>query len=75
MAWGDDWVTYTDRWGLTDSTYDAPVGYAQCAGHTARTTYSIPQFWYNVLRWAAPRVPGFTINVPATADPRQRVVQ
>jgi hypothetical protein len=74
FAWGDEWVTYTSQWGLTDSMYDDPVKYAQCAPLTPKTSFSVPQFWYNAFRWAVPSNTCFTIIVPPTADPGQVIV-
>ena len=71
FAWSDEWVTYTSQWGLTDGQYDSN---AQCAGHTAKTMYSVPQFWYNVIRWVAPDNTCFTIIVPPTSDPTQQII-
>ena len=67
VAWGDEWVTYTSQWGLTpDPQYDDTTKYAQCVGHTPMTSYTVPQFWYNVFRWVA-QTSCLTIVVPPTA--------
>lgn len=72
VAWSDEWVTYTSQWGLKDSQYDNTTTYSQCNGYTAKTAYSVPQFWYNVFAWAVPSMDWcFTITVPPTADPGQ----
>ncbi len=74
LAWGDEWVTYTSQWGLTDGQYDNASN-PQCAGYTPKTSFSVPQFWYNVLTWSAPTMDWcFTISVPPTADPGQQVI-
>jgi hypothetical protein len=72
FAWGDEWVTYTSQWGLTDTRWDTE--HAECAGYTARTSYSVPQFWYNAFRWAVPDNTCFTIIVPPTAPPGQQII-
>jgi hypothetical protein len=75
LAWSDEWVTYTSQWGLTpDPVYDDAVKYNQCVGHTAMTSFVVPQFWYNVFRWAAPGNTCFTIEIPKTANPVQQIV-
>jgi hypothetical protein len=74
LAWGHEWVTYTSQWGLADSTWDSPT-YSQCDGHTAKTAFSVPQFWYNILTWSTPSMNWcFTITVPPTADPGQQII-
>ena len=74
LAWGDEWVTYTSQWGLTpDPQYDSPTDH-QCPGHTPSTSYSVPQFWYNIFRWLVPGNTCFTIIVPPTAPPGQQVI-
>jgi hypothetical protein len=78
FAWGDEWVTYTSQWGLNldpaNLGYDDAVKFAQCVGHTPRTSYVVPQFWYNAFRWSVPSNTCFTIIVPPTADPGQQIV-
>jgi hypothetical protein len=70
-AWGDEWVTYTSQWGLTDTQWDSQQ---DCAGHTAKTSYSVPQFWYNAFRWSVPGNTCFTIIIPPTAPEEQQIV-
>ena len=75
FAWGDEWVTYTSQWGLTpDPQYDDAVKYAQCVGYTPMTSYTVPQFWYNVFRWAAQST-CLTIVVPPTAGPVPQIIE
>jgi hypothetical protein len=75
LAWGDEWVTYTSQWGLTpDKEYDDTSKAAQCVGHTAMTSYTVPQFWYNTFRWLVPGNSCFTIIVPPTAPPGQQII-
>jgi hypothetical protein len=75
IAWADEWVTYTSQWGLTDAEQDDVSKYSQCAGYTAKTSYSVPQFWYNIFYWAVPSAQWcFTITVPPTADPGQGII-
>jgi hypothetical protein len=74
FAWGDEWVTYTSQWGLIpDPQYDDPVKAAQCVGYTPMTSYTVPQFWYNVFRWVA-QTTCLTIVVPPTAGSVPQVV-
>jgi hypothetical protein len=74
FAWGDEWVTYTSQWGLTpDPQYDDAVKYAQCVGYTPMTSYTVPQFWYNVFRWVA-QTTCLTIVVPPTAGSVPQIV-
>ena len=74
FAWGDEWVTYTSQWGLTpDPQYDNATTYAQCVGYTPHTSYTVPQFWYNVFRWVA-QTTCLTIIVPPTAGSVQQIV-
>jgi len=75
IAWGDEWVTYTSQWGLADSQYDDVTKYSQCTGYTAKSAYSVPQFWYNLFHWSVPSMQWcFTITVPPTADPGQGII-
>ncbi len=85
VAWADEWVTYTSQWGVQTSQWDSNV---QCTGgddgshtdalrepHTAKLTYSIPQFWYNIFSWSQPDLKWcFIINVPPEAGPGQTVI-
>jgi hypothetical protein len=74
FAWGDEWVTYTSQWGLTpDPQYDNAATYAQCVGYTPMTSYTVPQFWYNVFRWVA-QTTCLTIVVPPTAGTVPQIV-
>ena len=72
-AWGDEWVTYTSQWGLTDTQWDTQHQ-QDCGGHTAKTLYSLPQFWYNAFRWLVPDNQCFTIIVPPSAPPGQQII-
>ena len=71
-AWGDEWVTYTSQWGLTDTQWDTQ--HSECSGYTAKTAYNVPQFWYNAFRWLVPSNTCFTIIVPPTAPPGQQII-
>ena len=74
FAWGDEWVTYTSQWGLTpDPQYDDPVKASQCVGFTPMTSYTVPQFWYNVFRWVA-QTSCLTIVVPPTAGSVPQII-
>lgn len=72
FAWGDEWVTYTSQWGLTDTQWDTQ--HQECSGYTAKTSYNVPQFWYNAFRWLVPGNTCFTIIVPPTAPPDQQII-
>lgn len=56
----------------TYSAADA-VKYAQCVGYTPMTSYTVPQFWYNVFRWVA-QTTCLTIVVPPTAGTIPQIV-
>jgi hypothetical protein len=71
FAWGDEWVTYTSQWGLTDRPTDSQQ---DCSGYTAKTSYNVAQFWYNAFRWLVPENTCFTIILPPTADPGQEII-
>ena len=74
FAWGDEWVTYTSQWGLTpDPQYDNAATYQQCVGNTPMTSYTVPQFWYNVFRWVA-QTSCLTIVVPPTAGSVPQII-
>jgi len=74
FAWGDEWVTYTSQWGLEpDKQYDDPVKASQCVGYTPMTSYTVPQFWYNVFRWVA-QTSCLTIVVPPTAGTVPQII-
>jgi len=74
FAWGDEWVTYTSQWGLTpDVQYDDATKFAQCVGYTPMTSYTVPQFWYNVFRWVA-QTSCLTIVVPPTAGSVPQII-
>jgi hypothetical protein len=74
FAWGDEWVTYTSQWGLMpDLQYDNATTYAQCVGYTPMTSYTVPQFWYNVFRWVA-HTSCLTIVVPPTAGSVPQII-
>jgi hypothetical protein len=73
LAWASSWVTYTSQWGLTpDSKFDS-TNSAQCNGYTPYSSYTVPQFWYNVFRWTA-QTSCFTIDIPSTASNVQKIV-
>jgi len=77
VAWGDEWVTYTSQWGLTpdasQSAYDDPNKSPQCVGQTPYQSYVVPQFWYNVFRWAA-QTSCLTIVLPPTVSTVQGII-
>jgi hypothetical protein len=77
VAWGDEWVTYTSQWGLaadtSQSAYDDPNKSPQCVGQTPYQSYVVPQFWYNVFRWAA-QTSCLTIVLPPTVSTVQGIV-
>jgi hypothetical protein len=79
FAWADEWVTYTSQWGLapdigttTQPGHDTTT-YAQCVGYTPYTSYSVPQFWYDVFRWVA-QTTCLTIVLPPTVSTVQQIV-
>ena len=68
----DEWVTYSSQWAQTGGagafTPDASCSDVNnvCYGRTPAAGYQVPQFWYNVLKWAsgAPDCFDFTSDVP-----------
>jgi len=58
FVWADEWVTYTSQWGAVNTHG------ADCNGHTAGEIFDVPQFWYNVIRWALPDARCFHIADP-----------
>lgn len=58
IVYSDEWVTYTSQWtGAGLSTANDP----NCAGYLPQDKYQVPQFWYNVIRWAQPSAACFMI--------------
>lgn len=56
----DDWIASSDKWQMP-----VPSGCTEnvdCADVSPKTTYQIPQLWYNALRWLSPRASCFYIN-------------
>ena len=61
----DEWVTYTSQWdgtGLTNDCRTEDPNHS-CYNVHPSTTYQVPQFWYNALRWASSEVECFDIDV------------
>lgn len=57
----DEWVTYNSQWtGQGARDCSAVSG---CEIHTASQQYTIPQFWYNSLKWLS-NVACFDITAP-----------
>jgi len=79
VAWADEWVTYTSQWGIQASQWDTHAECTTTSGggpYTAKLSYSLPQFWYDVFSWSSPDMQWcFTISVPPDADPGQTVIQ
>jgi hypothetical protein len=74
VAWADEWVTYTSQWGIQASQWDS---HTECTAvnRTAKLSYGVPQFWYDVFSWSSPDMQWcFTITVPPDADPGQAVI-
>jgi hypothetical protein len=67
----DEWVTYSSQWaqagGAGGFTPEASCSDMNniCYGRTPAAGYQVPQFWYNVLKWAsgAPACFDFTPDV------------
>jgi hypothetical protein len=59
FAFADEWVTYTSQWGVVPTMFESQTN---CIGHTAKDLYSVPQFWYNVIRWGVPNAACFQID-------------
>ena len=63
----DEWVTYTSQWDGSSlendcRTIDDPNH--SCLGVHPTTTYQVPQFWYNALRWVSGDPECFDIEDP-----------
>ncbi|APR87647.1 hypothetical protein A7982_12996 [Minicystis rosea] len=58
FVFSDEWVTYSSQWlgkpqqppNPNDPCYDNAKG----VWKTADKVFQVPQFWYNVIKWAAP---------------------
>ncbi|HEV8245206.1 MAG TPA: hypothetical protein VGP93_05535, partial [Polyangiaceae bacterium] len=59
FVFSDEWVTFTSQWlgtgqqqtiDMTSQCYDA----ANNRMLTADKVFQVPQFWYNVIKWASP---------------------
>lgn len=58
----DEWVTYTSQWyGTTPVTNMSDP----CYGMSAEQVFQVPQFWYNVLKYASSNASCFTITDPS----------
>jgi hypothetical protein len=61
----DEWVTYTSQWnGETLAEDCRDLTNHSCAGVHPTTTYQVPQFWYNALRWVSGEPECFNIDDP-----------
>jgi hypothetical protein len=73
LAWGDEWVTYTNQWGLVDDPNASRN--TQCTELVPKVLFSVPQFWYNIFRWSVPSMDWcFIITLPPSAPPSQQVI-
>ena len=64
FSFTDEWVTYTSQWLAT-----SPCIASSCR-NTPATAFQVPQFWYNVIRYAASAATCFTINNPMIIQPK-----
>jgi hypothetical protein len=67
VAYGDEWVTYSGEWlgtaaCLNQNMFTNPND--PCYQKSAAQVFQIPQFWYNVIKYAASSVQCFTIMGP-----------
>jgi hypothetical protein len=56
VAYTDEWVTYTSQWlGTANANMGAAFTDASspCYAKSAAEVFQVPQFWYNVLKYAA----------------------
>jgi hypothetical protein len=61
----DEWVTYTSQWyGTTPVTNMSDP----CYGMSAEQVFQVPQFWYNVIKYASSNAACFVINDPAVVQ-------
>lgn len=70
VAYTDEWVTYSSQWLGTSpnnntSMYTDPNN--PCYMRSAANVFQVPQFWYNVISWAADTQCMFTIQDPGIA--------
>jgi hypothetical protein len=70
VAYTDEWVTYSSQWLGTSpnnntTMYTDPN--SSCYKQSAADVFQVPQFWYNVISWAAATQCTFTIEDPGIA--------
>jgi hypothetical protein len=66
-AYTDEWVTYSSQWLGTSPVNNAAMYTDRnnpCYGKSAASVFQVPQFWYNVIGWAASTKCMFTIQDP-----------
>jgi hypothetical protein len=70
VAYTDEWVTYSSQWLGTSPSNNTSM-YADpnnpCYKQSAANVFQVPQFWYNVISWAAATQCMFTIQDPGIA--------
>jgi hypothetical protein len=70
VAYTDEWVTYSSQWLGTSPSNNTSM-YADpnnpCYKQSAANVFEVPQFWYNVISWAAATQCMFTIEDPGIA--------
>ncbi len=67
FAYGDEWVTYSGEWLGTASCLSPGMYtnmYDPCYEKSAAQVFQIPQFWYNVIKYASSSVTCFNITNP-----------
>jgi hypothetical protein len=66
FAYGDEWATYAGEWAGASQCLNFPydAGYDPCYQKSAAQVFQFPQFWYNVIKYAAGSVSCFAITSP-----------
>ncbi len=59
----DDWISFRELW--TAPALSSCVDNMECRGISPASTYQIPQFWSNALRWLAADPSCFILDDPA----------
>ncbi|MGA2451325.1 MAG: hypothetical protein ABTD50_21915 [Polyangiaceae bacterium] len=74
VVYTDEWVTYSSQWLTVSGDAGGGVNYSNpydpCYQRSSGLIFQVPQFWYNVIGYAASAVNcPFTITLPPTLPP------
>ena len=66
FVFADEWVTYTSQWGapLPQNLNSGDMCYMK----GANAVFQVPQFWYNAIKFVAPRPACFMISDPGVIN-------